>query len=275
MMRPALPRAIMGFMVWALAASFPAQAKESLDPFAGVGIDARPGAVVPQNAVFRDEAGQEVRLGDLLGRRPVILAPVYYRCPNICGATLARLFSSLNDLSLTVGNDFDVVAVSFDQRETPADAAEAEAKARQRYARPDGGGAYFLTGSEASIATLTDAIGFRYRWDPALGQYAHAAALAVLTPSGKIVHWLNSMAYEPIDLRLALVEAGQGRIGDVADQILLLCYQYDPETGRYSSFIWTALRAGSTACLVAIAIFVLLALRREQRARRRSQERST
>ena len=251
-----------------LAAAGPARADRPLDPFAAAGIEARPGAAVPAEAVLRDADGRSLRLGDLLGKRPVILAPVYYNCPNLCGITLAALLDAAAALPWRPGEGFDLVALSIDPREQPADATAARRAALDRLAQP-GAGLHFLTGSAEAVAAVTDAIGFRYAWDPELRQYAHEAAIAVLTPDGRVARWLSGLDPRPLDLRLALVEAGQGKLGSAADRALLLCYHYDPKTGRYSGFVQAGLQAGGAATLLGLGGYVVFALLRERRRSRR------
>jgi protein SCO1/2 len=259
---PLLLLALIGVL-----AGGPSSADTLRDPFAAIGIDSAPGAQVPAEAQFKDETGRVVALGDYLGHGPVILAPVYYRCPNLCGTTLRRLAASLGKVPLSPGTDYTVVAVSIDPREEPADAAEVKAQALESQSNAAHGGFHFLTGSEADIESVMQAIGFRYRWDPELQQYAHAAAIAVLTPQGKIARWLYGFSYEPADLRLALVEAGQGRTGSLTDRILLLCYHYNPITGRYDGLIQNVLQWACAA--TALGLFGLAAwcIRRERRAK--------
>jgi protein SCO1/2 len=255
----------------ALVLSLPALASDLPDPFAGIGVEPQLGTRVPAGLAFRGENGREVRLGDYLGRRPVILAPVYYSCPNLCGSTLADLAFALQRVPLDPGRDYEVVAVSIGPRERPADAAAAKSRAM-----PSGGSAelspaaHFLTGSEASVAELTRAIGFRYRWDPQLQQYAHVSGIALLTPDGRLARWLAGIGLEPWDLRLALAEAGRGGIGGLADRLLLLCYRYDAQTGRYTGLIDRALKIGALLTVLAIAGPIAVALHRERR--RRPQE---
>lgn len=253
-----------------LAAAGPARADRPFDPFAAAGIEARPGAAVPAEAVLRDADGRSLRLGGLLGERPVILAPVYYNCPNLCGITLAALLDAVAALPWRPGDGFDLVALSIDPREGPAEATAARRAALDRLPQAGAGARlHFLTGSAQAVAAVTDAIGFRYAWDPELRQYAHEAAIAVLTPDGRVARWLSGLDPRPLDLRLALVEAGQGKLGSAADRALLLCYHYDPKTGRYSGLVQAGLQAGGAATLLGLGSYVALALLRERRRGRR------
>jgi len=241
-------------------------AVELFDPFSSAGIDQRPGALVPLDARFTDQQGQTVRLGDLLGERPVILAPVYYTCPNVCGAQLASLFNILASLDYRVGRDFDLIAYSFNPAETSADAQREMDRLRKRWPRQvDAAGVHFLVSDEVSSKALSDAIGFRYRYDPDLQQYAHVSAVAVLTAQGRLARWLYGLGYQPNDMRLAITEAGQGKVGSLGDQLLLLCYHYNPKVGGYDNGVILALQVGGIVTVVLLFGFVGLSLRRERR----------
>ncbi|MEK0083957.1 SCO family protein [Benzoatithermus flavus] len=215
-------------------------------------VDPPLGAQVPTALPFRDETGRSVRLAALLGAVPVILAPVYYTCPNLCGVTLAALLAGLRDTPLAPGRDYRVVAVSIDPAEGPKDAAVAEEKALTQF--PEARAAVrFLTGDAAPVADLMRAIGYRYRRDDAIDPFTHAAGAAVLAPDGRLARWLPGIGFEPQDLRLALVEAGEGRIGTLGDRLLLLCSHFDPLTGRYTGAVMSLVRGlgAGTALLLA------------------------
>jgi protein SCO1/2 len=229
-----------------------------------VGIDQRLNEQVPLDLRFRDEAGRTVRLGDYFGRKPVILALVYYECPMLCTEVLNGLVGSLKVLSFDVGNQFTVVTVSFNPRETPALAAAKKAAYLGRYARPGAaGGWHFLTGEEPSIAALTRAVGFHYTYDPKTNQYAHAAGIMVLTPQGKISRYFYGIEYAPRDLRLGLVEASANKIGSPIDQLLLFCYHYDPAIGKYSAIVMNFVRLGGVITMLALGTLILVLLRRD------------
>jgi protein SCO1/2 len=199
-----------------------------------VRIDQKLDAPVPLDLAFVDEAGKDVTLGQYFGKRPVVLALVYYQCPMLCTLVLDGLTSAMGTMNLTAGKDFDVVVVSFNPGEPPSLAANSKAGIVKRYGRTGtDGGFHFLTGREASIRQLADAVGFHYAWDPAINQYAHPAAVTVLTPAGHVSRYLFGVEFAPRDLRLALVEASDGKIGTVLDQALLYCYHYDPFSGKY------------------------------------------
>jgi protein SCO1/2 len=207
-----------------------------------------------------------VRLGDYFGKRPVVFALVYYNCPMLCTQVLNGLVSALGVVSLDAGRDFDVVAVSFDPRDTAKDAAAKKAAYVGRYRR-DGAsrGWHFLTGDPDAIARVTKAAGFRYRFDEALGQFAHASAILVATPEGRLSHYFYGIEYAPRDLRLALVEASAGKIGNPVDQILLYCFHYDPATGKYGAVIMRIIRLAALLTLLAIAGGILIMSRRAAR----------
>jgi protein SCO1/2 len=223
------------------------------------------GESIPPDLVFRDEAGERVRLGDYFGTRPVILTMAYYHCPMLCGLVLDGLAQSLRQLRFTLGEQFVVVTVSFDPRETPAHAAAKKVQALRSYARSGtAAGWHFLTGEEASIRQLTQAVGFRYAYDADNGQFAHAAGLLVLTPQGRIARALYGVEFTPKDVRLALVEASAGRIGSPVDQLLLFCSRYDPTTGQYGLVIMNVLRLAGLMVVVALGGFMLVMFRRER-----------
>lgn len=232
----------------------------------GVGIDQHLDEQVPLDLPFRDEAGRAVRFGDTFGKRPVLLALVYYDCPMLCTQVLNGLVSALSVISFDAGKEFDVVVVSFDPREKPADASAKKIAYLSRYKRPGAdAGWHFLTGEAASIAALTKAVGFRYRYDAELGQFAHASAVYVLTPGGRVSRYFFGIEYAPKDLRLGLIEAAGGRIGTPVDQILLYCFHYDPKSGKYGATIVNIVRLAGGATVLALALSLWLMSRRSRR----------
>jgi protein SCO1/2 len=238
-------------------------------PLREVGFDQRLNERVPLDVTLRDERGRAVKLGDYFGRRPVVLTFVYYECPMLCTTVLNSLVAALITLSFDPGKDFEIVTVSFDPRETPALAAAKKATYLERYRRTGAeDGWHFLTGDEASITRLTGAVGFRYVYDKDLEQYAHPAGITVLTPDGRLSHYLYGIEYGPRDLRLALVDASAGRIGNAVDQVLSYCYQYNPATGRYGFVVMTLVRAAGVATVFSLLTFIVIMRRREIRAQR-------
>jgi protein SCO1/2 len=252
-----------------LAAGALANAQERPTVLREVGFDQRLDQLVPGDITLRDEAGRDVRLADYLGRKPVVLTLVYYECPSLCTMTLNGLVSAMNAVSFDAGKEYDVVTVSFEPRETPALAAAKKETYLKRYQRPGAAaGWHFLTGEPAEIERLTKAVGFRYTWDERTRQYAHPAGVVVLTPEGKIARYLFGIEYAPKDLRFALVEASQGRVGGVVDQAILYCYQYDPMTGKYGTAIMRLLRVASVLTLAVLGTFIFTMWRRDRRAAR-------
>lgn len=242
-----------------------AQIVTSPSPSREVGFDQRVGMQVPLDAAFRDESGKTVRLGDYLGKKPVVLSLAYYECPMLCGIALEGLAKSLKGFSLVPGKDFEVVTVSFHPGEGPALARGKKDNLVRLYGRPGAEeGWHFLTGSEEQIRRVTEAVGFRYRWDEAQKQYAHATGVVLLTPQGTVSRYFFGVEYAPKELRLGLSEASEGKVGGVTAQLLLLCYKYDPTLGRYTTTVWAVLRVLGTGVALALAAFVLLALRREK-----------
>ena len=235
-------------------------------PLREVGFDQKLGDDLPLDLVFRDADGRPVTLGQYFDGRPVALSLVYYDCPMLCPLTLSGLAQSLKPLELSVGEDFQVVTVSFDPTETPATARAARDRYLPLYGRAGArDGWHFLTGDAAAIARLAEAVGFRYAYDEERGEYAHAAGLVVLTPEGRIARYFFGTDHPARDLRLAFVEATDGAIGNPIDQVLLYCFHYDPATGRYSAATWNLVRAGGALTILALAVFLVVMLRRERR----------
>ena len=235
------------------------------DALRDVAIDQKLGQQLPLDALFADEEGRPVRLGQYFGKRPVLLVLAYYNCPMLCTQVFNGLVSSLRVLPFDAGRDFEVVAVSFDPRDRPPDAAAKKKAYVDEYRRPGAAaGWHFLTGGAGSIERVTSAAGFRYRYDESTGQFAHAAAIYVATPEGKLSRYFYGIEYGPRDLRLAMVEASQGRIGSIVDQILLFCFHYDPKMGRYSAAILKIVRLGGVGAVVILSTFLLVMWRRDR-----------
>lgn len=228
-----------------------------------VGIEQHLNEQIPPALMFRDETGKEVQLGDYFGKKPMILNLVYYQCPMLCGEVLSGLESSLRVLKFDVGKEFDVLTISFDPKETPEMAVRKKAEYLKRYGRPGAAqGWHFLTGPPASIDALTKAAGFQYQYDSKNGQFAHATAIMVLTPEGKIAQYYYGVEFAPKDLRLGLIQASENKIGTVVDQLLLYCYHYDPDTGKYGAIISRVLQlaAGATVLILGTLLVVLFRL---------------
>jgi protein SCO1/2 len=227
-----------------------------------VGIEQHLNEQIPPSLTFRDESGKPVRLGDFFSRKPLILNLVYYKCPMLCGEVLSGLESALRVLKFDVGNEFDVLTVSFDPKETPEMAAAKKTEFLKRYGRPTAAsGWHFLTGPAASIDALTKAAGFQYEYDSKTGQFAHATAIMVLTPDGKIAQYYYGVEFPPKDLRLGLVQASQNKIGTLVDEVLLYCYHYDPDKGKYGPVIIRILKLAAAATILLLGAFLIVMFR--------------
>jgi len=232
-----------------------------------VGFEPPLNGQVPLDLGFRDEAGGDVRLGDYFGHKPVLLALVYYGCPMLCNQVEQGVVGSLKMLSFNAGHDFDVVFVSFDPRETPAMAAQKKASALSHYGRPDtAAGWHFLTGTKESIDSITGAANFRYSFSDKTGIFAHASGIMLLTPDGRISRYFYGVEYPSRDVRLGLVDASAGKIGNPIDHLLLYCFQYDPSTARYSATILRIVRLGGVLTIFTIVIGILIFRRRDLNA---------
>jgi len=250
-----------------LAMATPAWAEAPFDPFARTGIDHKADARVPMDAPLRDAEGRETTLRALAAGKPLLLAPVLHDCPNICGVTLSGLAQAVRAQEYEAGRDFAVVAFGIDPREGDAQASAALHALGEAFpALTASGGIHATTGAAETIAAITDAIGYRFAYDERIGQYAHVAAVAVLTADGRLARWLYGVTQDPTDLHLALTEAGRGEIGGWTDQLLLLCYHYDPATGTYGSTVRTLLRVGGCLTVLGLGGFVVLAVRRDRRS---------
>ncbi len=228
----------------------------------GVGIDQRLNQQVPLDLVFRDASGKPVRLGDYFGSKPVILSLIYFNCPNLCTMEENDLLQSLRLLKFDVGKQFDVVTVSFNPHDTPEMAANKRAIYLGLYGRKGAeNGWHFLTGDEASIRALTDAVGFHYRYDPNTQLYAHAVGIIILTPQGRISRYFYGLQYPAGDLRLALVQASNDKIGSPVDQLILYCCQYDPATGKYDWIVHRVLMLGAGVTILCLGTLILVMVR--------------
>lgn len=262
----AIARWILAAVLLVLATDLRAQQRPAA--LRDVGIDQRLNEQVPLDLTFHDESGKTVKLADYFGKRPVILTPVYYECPMLCTLTLNGLVFAMKKMAFNVGQEYEVVTVSFNPRETPSLAAEKKKNYLRLFTKPGGdAGWHFLTGDEAAVQQLMRAIGFRYKWDEETKQYAHAAGLMVLTPQGRLARYFYGVEFPVRDLRLALVEASANKIGSRVDQILLFCFHYNPATGKYSLAVTRVLQTGGIATVLALAVLMTVLLRRERQAR--------
>jgi protein SCO1/2 len=233
----------------------------------GVGIDQKLDQQVPLNLVFTDEYGKPAPLAIYFhSGKPVILALVYYRCPMLCTQILNGVASSLKAVTLDPGKDFEVVAISFDPKDTPETAASKKQLYMRRYGRPgSANGWHLLTGDAANIKALTDAVGYHYKYDAATGQFAHASGIMIATPDGRLSRYFYGVEYAPRDVRLGLVEASENKIGNPVDQILLFCYHYDPATGKYGAVVMNLVRFAGAGFVLICGAFLAIVLRRDVR----------
>jgi protein SCO1/2 len=231
-----------------------------------VGLDQRLGELVPLDTQWRNERGETVSLGQLVHDKPVILTLVYYRCPMLCTQVLNGVLKMSNGLSLELGKDYSIVSISIDPKETPEQAAAKKQRYVAAYRREGGErGWHFLTGEESDIQRVAEAVGYRYQYDPRSGQYAHASGIIVLTPEGRISRYFYGIDYSPRHMRLGLVESSAGRIGNAVDQILLLCFHYDPATGRYGLVISRVIQAAGTLTMLLLGGYLIAMFRLERR----------
>lgn len=256
------------FVIFAALAARSAGAQEITTPaiLQKVGISQSLGAQIPPDLEFRDENGKAVRLGDFFGKKPVVLSLVYFDCPALCTEVLNGELRSLRSISLDLGKDFEAVTVSFEQKDTPA---LAKAKRDVYLGQYNRAGStdhwHFLTGNQPSIDALTKTVGFQYAYDSAIRQYAHAAAIMVLTPDGRIDRYFYGVVYPARDVRLGLVDASQGKIGTPTDHAMLYCYQYDPMTGKYGVAVINVLRIAGGLTVLALGLFMTIMFLRERK----------
>jgi protein SCO1/2 len=231
---------------------------------AQAGLEQKLDAQVPLHAVFRDEHGAPVELGRFFGSKPVILALAYYECPNLCTLVLNGVLQTAHDLRFDAGRDYQIVVVSFDARERFGLAAAKKQTYIQRYGRAGArDGWHFLTGEKAAIAQLAESVGYRFAFDEQTRQFAHPSTIIVLTPSGKVSRYFPGIEYPARDVRLALVEASDGRTGSLADQVFLLCFHYNPDTGKYGLLITRVMQIAGMGSVAVLAFSILWMLRRE------------
>lgn len=234
----------------------------------GVGIEQKLDQQLPLDVTLKDEAGRDVRLSSFFHQgKPVLLAFVYYRCPMLCTQILTGVESTLKAVTFNPGKDFEVVAVSFDPKDTPEIAAAKKQTYVHRYNRPNtANGWHFLTGDEKNVKALTDAAGFYYKYDPKTDQYAHASAIIIATPDGRLSRYFYGVEYAPRDVRLGLVEASQNKIGSPVDAALLFCFHYDPATGKYGAIAMNILRGSAALFALIGGTFLLIVIRRDMRS---------
>jgi protein SCO1 len=249
-------------------AAFSANAQQATTPaiLNNVGITQNLNAQIPPELVFRDETGKSVRMGDFFGKKPIVLSLVYFDCPALCTEVLNGELRTMKAISLDLGKDFEAVTVSFEPKDTPALAGAKRDVYAGQYGRPEAADHWhFLTGEQHSIDALTNAAGFHYAYDSSIRQYAHVAAILVLTPDGRIDRYFYGVQYPARDVRLGLVEASEGKIGTLTDHALLYCYQYDPMTGKYGVVVMNVLRAAGGLTVLVLGIFMTMMFLRERK----------
>lgn len=228
--------------------------------FQGVGIQQHLGAQIPLDAAFKDETGKDITLGDYFGKKPVVLILAYYKCPMLCSLVLSGATDAFKNSGFQLGNQFEALTVSFSPTETPEMAAAAQKQYLHQYgAGIDTANWHFLVGQQSQIQRLASTVGFEYKYNPANGQYVHAAGIVVLTPQGKVSKYFYGVKFEPRDLHLALVQSSTNHIGSITDAVLLFCCSYDPATGKYHAVITHVidLACGITVLVLGLGIFFL------------------
>lgn len=236
-----------------------------------VGLDQKLNAQVPLDISLRDEHGVTVNIGQLLQGKPAILTMVYYKCPMLCTEVLNATLNTLKEVPLEIGKDFNVITVSIDPSEKPVLAEAKQIMYTGLYGRRGAiHGWHFLTGDEDQIKKLAAAVGFRFVYDKESSQFAHASGIMVLTPEGRLSRYFYGLSYPPRDVRLALVEASQRKIGSIVDEILLFCFHYDPVTGKYAVTILNVVRAAGALSALGIALGIFIFARREKYSVRQS-----
>ncbi len=247
-----------------LTSAFAATPQEQIA--ARAGLEQKLNAHVPLHARFRDEHGRSVELGSYFGGKPVILALAYYECPNLCTLVLNGILQTAHELKFDAGKDYEIVVVSFDPHEQPALAAAKKQIYIERYGRAGAAdGWHFLVGDKNSIAQVADAVGYHFAYDEATRQFAHPSAIMVLTPQGRIARYFPGIEYPPRDVRLALIEASREHIGSLADRVFLLCFHYNPQTGRYGLLITRVMQFAGLATALAVGAYIVLNVFRERR----------
>lgn len=238
------------------------------DALTRAGFEAKLDSQIPLDLELVNEAGEPVRLGDYFGDRPVILTLVYFNCPMLCNIILNSVMDTLGDISLFPGKDYEIVTVSFNHEEGPELAAAKKETYVKAFDKPGAAeGWHFLTGSEASIRTLCDTVGFSFAWDEERQEYAHASGIMLATPGGRLSHYFFGVMFDPADVRLGLVEASEGTIGTALDKArLLFCYQYNASTGAYTPAVFRMIQIGGALTVGALAVFVIASVLRDRKA---------
>jgi protein SCO1 len=244
----------------------PAQVRPEDDILQRIRFEQNLDAALPLDAVFTDHRGETVVLGDFFGDLPVIIVPMYYNCPMLCGLIVNGLLDSMRELAFNAGEHFEVVVMSFDPTETYELATANRTVFLSRYDRPGTeAGIHFLVGEEEPIRAVTGAIGFNYEWVPELNDFAHASGVVLATPEGRTSRYFFGIMYPPRDMRLGLVEASENRIGSPVDRLMLFCYQYDPSSGEYGLLVHRVVNTAAATTASVLGLFIFLMLRAEKR----------
>lgn len=249
-----------------ILASFSAHATQIPDEFKKTGITEKLGQMVPGNVKLVDETGKTVEMTHYFGLgRPVVLALVYYRCPNLCTFVLNGMLDTLKKVTMVPGKEFELVTLSIDPREKPELAAEKKSAYLMSYGKPDAAqGWHFLTGQESEIRRIADAVGFGYQYDAQSNQYGHSAAIFVLTPEGKISRYLYGIEYKPRDFKFSVLDASQGRVGTIVDRLVMYCFRYDPHSRGYSLVVSNVMKLGSLLMILGFGSYLLLFWRKQR-----------
>ena len=261
--RPMIRRLLLLALLLAPGAAL-ADARSAIAPqsFDKLGFVQNLGAQLPLNAQLRDSTGQSVHLGDLVQRRPTVLVLGYFHCPNLCGLVRADLIEALGRSDLRTGKDFDVAVVTIDAREKTADAASAKAADLEQYGHPGAASSWhYLTGPQDQLQAIAQTAGFNFQYDAGIDQFAHPAGLVIVAPGGRISRYVLGLDYKLRDLRLALVEASHGTVGSVTDSVLLLCYCYDPKSGRYTITVMRVMQIAGVATAIMLGLGIAVAMR--------------
>ncbi|MFL6528524.1 MAG: SCO family protein [Chthoniobacterales bacterium] len=257
-----MKRALLCFVC--LTSAFAVTPQEQIAAHAG--LEQKLNAQVPLQVRFRDEHGRSVELGNYFGGKPVILALAYYECPNLCTLVLNGILQTAHELKFDAGKDYQIVVVSFDPREQAALAAAKKQIYIERYGRAGAAdGWHFLVGDKDSIAQLANAVGYHFAYDDATRQFAHPSTIMVLTPQGKAARYFPGIEYPPREVRLALIEASREQIGSLADRVFLLCFHYNPQTGRYGLLITRVMQFAGIGTVLAIVAYIVVNVLRERR----------
>lgn len=270
----ALTALVYGVAALLLTSSATAQLNVKPKQFEGVEVVEHIGDKLPLDLKFINEAGETVTLGSFFdGEKPVILIPGYYECPMLCGLVLNGVLKGMQKLEWSPAEEFTIVNFTINHREGPELAAAKKETYIEAYGRPEAApGWHFLTSDQATIKKMAEAVGFGYRWDPRQEQYAHGAVIALATPDGTLARYLYGVEFPPDQLRMALVESADGKLGSTIEQFLLTCFHYDPDSRKYGIYIWGVMRLGGLLTILILGSLIFVLRRREKRARQQADQ---